>query len=88
MSDTLLQIMTNHEERSFLREPFNAKIDYVKEAYQQHSEISHLLTFICVMLKEVKANEQRRKETRNRKAKGKTYRAGSSSTRKTKTQER
>ena len=52
---SLAEIIKNHEERSHLREPYNPKVDYAKEAYQQHAEMSHLLTLICVMLKEMKS---------------------------------
>lgn len=40
------EIRENHEERKWADGKYNSKIDYSKEAYQQHHEIEYLLLLI------------------------------------------
>ena len=49
MSDCKLdQIKLNHKERKGIFNKYNEKVDYCKEAIQQHNEIEYLLTLIDV----------------------------------------
>jgi hypothetical protein len=82
----LEQIQKNFEERSFLKEPFNLKVDYAKEAVQMQDEIEYLLTLIDAI--EELAHVEIRQKVRKDKTKGKASCSRSTCAWETKTKKR
>ena len=70
----LEEIIASHEERGFLREPYNPRIDYSKEAVQQYYEVQYLLCIINSVLKLARAGNVK---GRKKDGKNKTKRAAS-----------